>query len=56
MVEKMLPFKKNDTFNLKIEAMGSDGMGIGRHEGVAIFVPLTAVGDEIEVKIGRAHV
>ena len=51
MVEKMLPFKKNDTFNLKIEAMGSDGMGIGKHEGVAIFVPLTAVGDEFEVKI-----
>ena len=51
MVEKMLPFKKNDTAKIKIDAMSSEGMGIGRFEGVAIFVPLTAIGDEIEAKI-----
>ena len=51
MVEKMLPFKKNDTVRITIDAMSSEGMGIGRYEGVAIFVPLTAIGDEIEAKI-----
>ena len=51
MVEKMLPFKKNDTVKITIDAMSSEGMGIGRYEGVAIFVPLTAIGDEIEAKI-----
>ncbi len=43
--------KKNDLIELKITAMSSEGSGIGRYEGFAVFVPLSAVGDELVVKI-----
>ena len=43
--------KKNDTVILKITAMGSEGNGIGRYEGMAVFVPMTTIGDEAEVLI-----
>lgn len=43
--------KKNDIIELSIDAMSSEGSGIGRYEGLAVFVPLTAVGDKIKAKI-----
>ena len=43
--------KKNDQIILEITAMSSEGSGIGRHEGIAVFVPLTAIGDIAEVLI-----
>lgn len=43
--------KKNDRIVLEITAMSSEGNGIGRHEGLAVFVPLTAIGDIVEVLI-----
>ena len=43
--------KKNDRINLKIESCSSNGSGVGRYEGMAIFVPATAVGDEITAHI-----
>ena len=43
--------KKNDIIKLDIDAMSSLGSGIGRYEGLAVFVPLSAVGDELRVKI-----
>lgn len=43
--------KKNDVIKLNITAMSSEGSGIGRHEGLAVFVPMTAIGDELLVKI-----
>lgn len=43
--------KKNDVINLDITAMSSEGSGIGRYEGLAVFVPMTAVGDSLRVKI-----
>ena len=43
--------KKNDIIELAITAMSSEGSGIGRYEGLAVFVPLTAVGDRVSVKI-----
>ncbi len=43
--------KKNDIITLNITAMSSEGAGIGRHEGLAVFVPMSAVGDELKVKI-----
>lgn len=42
---------KNDIINLHITATSSEGVGIGRHEGLAIFVPNTAEGDEISARI-----
>ena len=43
--------KKNDIIPLSITAMSSEGSGIGRYEGLAVFVPQTAIGDELRVKI-----
>lgn len=43
--------KKNDIITLEITAMSSEGSGIGRHEGLAVFVPLSAIGDLLRVKV-----
>lgn len=43
--------KKNDVIKLDIDAMSSLGSGIGRYEGLAVFVPLSAVGDSLNVKV-----
>lgn len=43
--------RKNDDICLDITAMSSEGSGIGRHEGMAVFVPATAVGDKIKAHI-----
>ena len=43
--------KKNDLIELNITAMSSEGSGIGRYEGLAVFVPNTAVGDSCVVRI-----
>lgn len=43
--------KKNDRINLKIESCSSNGSGVGKYNGMAIFVPATAVGDEITAHI-----
>lgn len=42
---------KNDIITLEITALTSEGSGIGKHEGMAVFVPKTAVGDIIEARI-----
>lgn len=43
--------KKNDEIILNISDYTADGSGIGKYEGMAIFVPLTAVGDTVRAKI-----
>lgn len=44
--------KKNEIINLEITGMTAEGNGVGRSEdGMAVFVPLTAVGDVISCKI-----
>ena len=43
--------KKNDMITLEIVGMTNEGNGVGRHEGITVFVPLTAVGDVIECHI-----
>lgn len=42
-----MKLKKNDRINLKIESCSSNGSGVGRHNGMAIFVNATVPGDEI---------
>lgn len=42
---------KNDSIQLEITGLSSDGSGIGRHQGMAVFVPFTAPGDVAEVRI-----
>lgn len=43
--------KKNDIINLEITALTTEGSGIGRSDGMAVFVPFTAVGDVISCRI-----
>ncbi len=43
--------QKNEDIKLLITDITGEGNGIGRHEGMAVFVPRTAVGDEAVVKI-----
>ncbi|MBR3870537.1 MAG: 23S rRNA (uracil(1939)-C(5))-methyltransferase RlmD [Clostridia bacterium] len=43
--------KKNDIIELEITGYSSDGNGIGRHNGGVVFVPFSAKGDRLLVKI-----
>ncbi len=43
--------KKNEIVTLEITGMTSEGSGVGKHEGMAILVPQTAVGDTVEALI-----
>ena len=43
--------KKNEIIQLEITGITNEGNGVGRYEGLAVFVPLTAVGDVIECRI-----
>ena len=37
-----MPFTKNQTITLEIEALSNDGNGVAHKDGQAVFVPLTA--------------
>ena len=43
--------KKNDDIVLEITALSGQGVGIGRHNGIAVFVDQTAVGDTVKAHI-----
>ncbi len=43
--------QKNDEIILEITDVTAEGSGVGRYEGMAVFVPLTAVGDKAKVLI-----
>ena len=43
--------QKNDELILKITDITHEGSGVGKYDGMAIFVPLTAVGDTARIKI-----
>lgn len=43
--------KKNDDIILEITAISGQGVGIGRYEGMAVFVDGTAVGDTVKAHI-----
>ena len=46
-----MPGMKNTLARLVIESLSSDGSGVGRLDGKAVFVPATAPDDEITVRI-----
>lgn len=50
MAEEIL-LHKNDKIILKITAMSAEGSGIGRHNGMAVFVPFSAIGDTVQAHI-----
>lgn len=43
--------QKNQEIILEITDVTNEGSGVGKYEGMAVFVPLTAVGDIAKVKI-----
>lgn len=43
--------KKNDIINIDITGISSDGNGVGKFDGFAVFVPMTDVGDNVDVHI-----
>ncbi|MDD6729193.1 MAG: 23S rRNA (uracil(1939)-C(5))-methyltransferase RlmD [Eubacteriales bacterium] len=43
----MLSLKKNDEIEITIDALTSEGSGVGRYEGMAVFVRGTVPGDRI---------
>ena len=45
-----IPIEKNDDIEFTIDALGSEGQGIGRVDGYTVFVPLALPGEKI-----RAH-
>ena len=48
-------FKKNDIIPLTIESITNEGSGIGHTDGIAVFVPMTAAGDELRVRIVKVQ-
>lgn len=51
MVNRRNIMKKNDIFEIEITGMTDDGSGVGRAEGMAVFVPHTIVGETVSVLI-----
>ena len=43
--------QKNDVIQLEIQSVTNEGSGVGRHEGMAVFVPMTAAGELVQVTI-----
>ena len=42
---------KNDIVQLTIEDITGEGAGVGRYDGIVVFVPFSAVGDVLDVRI-----
>ena len=51
--EKTLQMKKNDEFEVYIEDMGVGGEGIGKVEGITLFVKDAVIGDTLRVRITK---
>lgn len=46
-----IKIQKNDIINLNIEDVTLEGVGVGRYDGLAVFVSQAAVGDVLRVRI-----
>ena len=49
-----MSLQKNQIIPLTIETLSSDGNGVGHFEGQAVFVPGTAPGDQLQVRVTKA--
>ena len=49
-----MEFKKNDICQVTIEDIGTDGEGIGKIDGFALFIKDAVLGDKVEAKIMKA--
>ena len=43
--------KKDDVIEVKIEDMGVDGEGIGKADGITLFIKDAVIGDVVQAKI-----
>lgn len=43
----------SDSVEVTIESVAAGGDGVGRHEGIVVFVPRTAPGDRVRVRLDR---
>ena len=43
--------KKNELVEITITGYTAEGSGVGRWNGMAVFIPMAAVGDVLEVRI-----
>lgn len=43
--------RKNDEFILTVTDYTTEGSGVAKHDGMAVFIPATAVGDTVKTKI-----
>ncbi|MGL6342465.1 MAG: TRAM domain-containing protein, partial [Waterburya sp.] len=43
--------QQGQVVELEITDLNSDGDGVGRHEGIVVFVPNTVTGDRLTAKI-----
>lgn len=55
MADRQSPLKKNQRVPLTITGMTAEGSGVGHCEGMAVFVPETAVGDVLEAQIVKVQ-
>ena len=46
-----MDIKKNDIINIDITDISSDGNGVGKKDGFAVFVPMTDIGDNVDVHV-----
>ena len=51
MTKKIIPVEKNEYYDLKIESLTHDGLGVAKIDGFPIFVTNALVGEEVNLKI-----
>ena len=47
--------EKNEIITLDITDITNEGFGFGKYNGMAVFVPFTAIGDKIEAKVLKVN-
>lgn len=49
------PFEEGQEIDLDVHALAQEGLGIGRREGVVVFVPFAAPGDRVRARVTRVR-
>lgn len=50
-----MAFQKNECYEMEITGLTVEGNGVGRVDGMAVFVPHTAIGDRCLVRLVKLH-
>ena len=46
---------KNNIIDLEITGLTNEGCGIGKYNGIVVFVPFTAIGDKLRVRVVKVN-